>query len=124
VDHEGGDDVSVLDKNIVISGTDPTNPKTAEDVVRSLEHVRAGLINMATEAEKVAIFAGSGIRTVLHYDQSMPDKRATMVAVEVSRTIKALAEELDEMAMRTQRAINDVTGCGVNLKGKFEWRKR
>lgn len=110
-----------MSRSITISGTDPTNPKCAEDMVRQLEHIRAGLNNMADEAEKLKHFA-DGIRTVLHYDQSYPDKRASMIASDVAATLGMLADALGGLADQTLRSVNAVTGCGVNMRGKFEWR--
>lgn len=111
-----------LDRSTVhISGTDPSNPKNAEDLVHHLEHVRAGLANMVAELDKLKCFTG-GIRDVLHYDQSYPDKRASLIAGEVQSEMRSLANLIEEAHDRTLHAINAVTGCGVNMRGKFEWR--
>lgn len=111
-----------MSRPVVISGTDPTNPRSAADIVERLEQIQAGLINMSTELGRLQVFA-SGIREVLHYEQSMPDKRASLIAAEVAREIELLRKDVDDVAFgRAQRAINAVAGCGVNLRAKFVWR--
>lgn len=110
-----------MSRPVVISGTDPSNPRSAEDIVLRLEQIHAGLINMSTELGRLRVFA-VGIRNVLHYYQSMPDKRASLITVEVAREIGAIEEAVEDAGIKVQRAINAVTGCGVNLRTKFEWR--
>jgi hypothetical protein len=111
-----------MSRQIVISGTDPTNPKTAGEIADRLDGMRVAMARMYTEMRRLEIFAGS-IRDVLHYEQSMPDKRAQMIACEVQSGIKALREEVEATHDQFRSVIDLVTCCGVNLRGRFEWRK-
>lgn len=111
-----------MSRQVVISGTDPSNPKTTADVIGRIEAMSAALESMAEELTKLHLFAGSGVRIVLHYDQSMPDKRAAMIARDVAAAIDSLSDDADQLRLRMRRVAGQIADCGVNLRGKYEWR--
>lgn len=111
----------MLSKDIRISGTDPTNPKSAADIVDRLVDMHAQLARIHEELGRLQAYAGS-IRDVLHFDQSYPDKRASLVACEVIEEIKKLRAETESLHDRTQRTAAVVADCGVNLNARFTWR--
>lgn len=110
-----------MSDTITISGTDPTNPKRAGDIVIRLDHIRATLDAMHTELGRLQVYASS-IRDVLHYDQGVPDKQAGMRAAEVVATIKMLREDMAELNAQTKRAADAVIATRVNLRTRFMWR--
>lgn len=111
-----------MNRNIVISGTDPTNPKTAGEIVDRLQQMQATLDAMHTEAGRLEVYAGSIIRNVLHYYQSMPDKRAALIARDVAAAVKSFRADVEALHEKAGRTASAVADCGVNLRGKFEWR--
>lgn len=110
-----------LTRNIHISGTDPTNPKSAGDIVERLTDMYRSVASMHEELGRLEVYAGS-IREVLHYEQSYPDKRASLVAREVVEEVRQLRSEVEQLHSRIHRTHDAVAECGVNLHAKFQWR--
>lgn len=113
-----------MSRPVIISGTDPGNPKTTEDVINRLGELSLMLESVSDELARMRHLAGSGVRTVLHYDQSWPDKRATLIAQDVAGMIEDLSADAEELRRRLRRSMKQIADCGVNLHGKYEWRPR
>lgn len=110
-----------LNSSITISGTDPSNPKSAGEIVDRLLKLRGYLVAMDYEIGRLEMYAG-GVRDVLHFDQSYPRKRADMIGHDVTSTIRMLREDVERLADQVKRASDKVADSGVNLKARFTWR--
>lgn len=109
-----------LDKTVVISGTDPSNPRSAKHIIERLQQIGRDTTAMHTEAGRLKQFASS-IRDQLMqqgktYDQACGTTKA--ILDEIERVRDALEGAHDA----TIRGCDAIYGSDVILSARFEWR--
>jgi hypothetical protein len=109
-----------VSKVTVISGTDPTNPRTAGHIVVRLEQIHRDTEAMAAEARRLAMFASS-LRQVLA-DQGKSDRTAVIVCERLAGRCRKAADLLDAASEQTGRAAAEIRDSGARLSARFVWR--
>lgn len=107
-----------MDKTIVISGTDPTNPRCAAHIDERLAQMERDLAAMYQEAGRLMVFSES-IRDVLREHQHVPDARAVDRAQAARARIARLRENLGEAEFDARRARAAIADSGVNMRARF-----
>lgn len=111
------------DRPVVISGTDPMNPKSASDIHAYLRQLEQSLSAMEDHARWLAMHAGA-IRDLL-LDDGVHVTEAGDRAGEVVRKIKAVALAVETAGLAAGRAQQQIAGCGVRMNVRFgQWERR
>lgn len=105
---------------VTISGTDPSNPKCADDIVREVYEMEQALTGMAYRARQLQMFAGS-IRDQL-LDQRQLYRQAQESSDLIQRQMRTLVEALSEAGQLARKAGGAMEESGVIPHASFEWR--
>lgn len=107
-------------RSVVISGTDPSNPRNAGQMVEQLKQIETALEALSVHAVKLAAFTG-GIRDVM-LDQGRPLYRANDETERIAERIRGLSVAIDLAKTDAAAAGQAIVDSGVILRGSFEWR--
>lgn len=106
--------------SIVISGTDPTNPRNMGHIVERLEQIKRDTAAMAAEAQRLSAFVES-CRDVL-LDQGVRERAAVEQTSVIRREVDRLGKQLIAASVTCMHGIDAITDSKVNLKARFTWR--
>lgn len=107
-----------MDKTIVISGTDPGNPRCAGHIEERLAQMERDLAAMYGEAGRLWMFADS-IRDVLREQQGRRDADAVDQAQAVKARIARLREYLGQATLSATGCRSAIASSGVNMRARF-----
>lgn len=105
---------------VPISGTDPTNPRNAADVLRRLEQIERDTLAMHDETARLLVFAGH-VRDVL-MGQGLSLAQAQAETTSVTDRIRALRTHLADASDSAGLAATRLHDTKVILSARFEWR--
>lgn len=111
-----------MSRNVVISGTDPTNPRSVADILARLEQIERDAAAMANEAGRLSLYVGF-TRDVL-LDQGRPLGEAGEAVGGIGRRIHKLMDLLDEASECAKGAGQDLYDTGASRSARFAWRRR
>jgi hypothetical protein len=111
----------------VISGTDPTNPRSAQHIVDRLEQIARDTAAMAEEARRLSVFAG-GIRCVL-LRAGIDDDEAVVETQSITRRCTEMAAKLDDVSSWSRVTSSLITAlydtlrinARLSFRGALEW---
>lgn len=109
-----------MSKVTVISGTDPTNPRTAGHIVERLEQIHRDAEAMADEARRLAMFAVS-VQQVLR-GQRKDERTVLIVGQRLAGRCRKAADMLDAGSGQARRAAAEIRESGARLNTRFDWR--
>lgn len=101
----------------IISGTDPTNPRCARDIVDRLRQIERDTMAMRHEARRLYMFAGSVRSVLLSQGRGLPAAQSS--TDEVVLLLKRLADRLDAAMSTAGIAVGVLEGTGVNMTTRF-----
>lgn len=108
--------------NVVISGTDPTNPRCAADIIMRLEQIERDTAVMAAEAGRLMVFS-EFIREVLREEQGLADRAAVSRTVVARERITKLRTLLLSVSTSAAEAVAAVYESGVRPTTRWpEWK--
>jgi hypothetical protein len=105
---------------VVISGTDPTNPKCAAHIVERLEQIERDTRAMHEEAGRLMVFV-EAIRDVL-IGQGRSFSSAQRDAAASRDAIRGLRSKLDEASSAAKSASQIIFDSRVIMSARFDWR--
>jgi len=109
-----------MTETIVISGADPTNPRSMGHIVERLEQIKRDTAAMAAEVQRLSAFVGS-CRDVL-LDQGVKERAAAEQTSVIRKEVDRLSKQLIAASVTCMYGIDAITDSKVNLKARFTWR--
>ncbi len=110
----------MTDKNITITGGDPSNPRCMAHIVQRLEQIKRDTAAMEHEVRRLNVFADHGRDILLDRGYSLHFADATVA--EIRKELAQLTNLLDEASTVAARAGDATAATGIPLHQRFERR--
>lgn len=105
---------------VMISGTDPTNPRCLADILLRLEQIKRDTKAMHAEALRLIMFAPS-VRSLLT-DRGLSEDAAQEVARGLARQLNTLADHLRDSSAYAGRSADTARDINIDPRARFTWR--
>jgi hypothetical protein len=109
-----------IETHVVISGTDPQNPRKTADIVMRMEQLHRDIAAMHKEAGRLKAYS-STIRDVL-MDQGVAEGPACDLTEAITSRIHDMRNGLREAHEGAARALDAIDESRVDKRALFVWR--
>jgi hypothetical protein len=110
----------MLDKTIIMSGTDPNRPRSAGNIVERLRQIQRD--TAAMHAEALQLKGRIDLTQGVLADQGRSWAAAGDAVRHMRGKIDALVDRLSDAHEAAKDAGDAICDSGVNLSRRFEWR--